>query len=90
LTGDNNVLASRAGLLLVKELYHKIFKKDNEPPKNDSFFNRLNVEIGNVDPRTGEQTATATFKVDEHFVLVGDLGVQGGFRGLVKYLIRFR
>jgi autotransporter translocation and assembly factor TamB len=90
LTGDNNVLASRAALLLGKELYHKIFKRDNEPPKSDSFFNRLDVEVGNVDPRTGEQTATATFKVDEHFVLVGDLGVQGGFRGLVKYLIRFR
>ena len=90
LTGDNNVLASRAALLLVKELYHKIFKKNSEPPKNDSFFNRLNVQFGNVDPRTGEQTATATFKVDDHFLLIGDLGVQGGFRGLVKYLIRFR
>ena len=31
-----------------------------------------------------------TFKVDDHFLLIGDLGVQGGFRGLVKYLIRFR
>jgi len=90
LTGDNNVLASRAALLLFKELYRKVFKKDNEPARDDSFFNRLNVEFGNVDPRTGEQQATATYKVDEHFVLVGDLGVQGGFRGLVKYLIRFR
>ena len=90
LTGDNNVLASRAALLLVKELYRKVFKKDNEPSRDNSFFNRLDVQFGNVDPRTGEQTATATFKVDDHFVLVGDIGVQGGFRGQVKYLIRFR
>jgi len=90
LTGGGNVLASRAVLLLGKELYRKIFKKGNEPPKTDSIFNRLDVQFGNTDPRTGEQTATAKYKVSDHIVLIGDLGVQGGFRGLVKYLIRFR
>ena len=89
LTGGGNVLASRAVLLLGKELYRKIFKKGNEPPRTDSIFNRLDVQFGNTDPRTGEQTATARYKVSEHIVLIGDLGVQGGFRGLVKYLIRF-
>ena len=86
-----NVLASRAAILLVKQLYRKIFKKGQEPETNESsFFSRLDVEFGNTDPRTGEQTATARFKASEHIVLVGDLGVQGGFRGLVKYLVRFR
>jgi hypothetical protein len=85
-----NVLASRAAILLVKQLYRKIFKKGAPPERDDSFFNRLDVDFGNVDPRTGEQTATARYKVSDHFVLIGDLGVQGGFRGLVKYLIRFR
>lgn len=85
-----NVLASRAAILLVKQLYRKIFKKGAEPERNDSFFSRLDVEFGNVDPRTGEQTATARYKVSDHIVLIGDLGVQGGFRGQVKYLIRFR
>ncbi|MBA3832014.1 MAG: translocation/assembly module TamB domain-containing protein [Chthoniobacterales bacterium] len=91
LTGSGNVLASRAILLLGKELYRKIFKKGgDEEPKTDSIFNRLSVDIGNPDPRTGEQTATARYKVSDHVVLVGDLGVAGGFRGQVKYLIRFR
>ncbi|MGI8889598.1 MAG: translocation/assembly module TamB domain-containing protein [Chthoniobacterales bacterium] len=91
LTGGGNVLASRALLLLGKELYRKVFKKDGgEEPKTDSFFNRLSVEFSGADPRTGEQTATAKYKVSDHFVLVGDLGVAGGFRGQVKYLIRFR
>ena len=85
-----NVLASRAAILLVKQFYRKIFKKGAEPERNDSFFSRLDVEFGNVDPRTGEQTATARYKVSDHIVLIGDLGVQGGFRGQVKYLIRFR
>jgi autotransporter translocation and assembly factor TamB len=87
---SGNVLASRAGILLVKQLYRKIFKKGAEPERNDSFFNRLDVEFGNTDPRTGEQTATARYKVSDHVVLIGDIGTQGGFRGQVKYLIRFR
>ena len=88
---QKNVLASRAAVLLVKQLYRKIFKKGAEPERNDnSFFSRLDVEFGNTDPRTGEQTATARYKASEHIVLIGDLGVQGGFRGLVKYVIRFR
>ena len=91
LTGGGNVLASRAILLLGKELYRKIFKKGgSEEPRTDSIFNRLSVEFGNPDPRTGEQTATARYKVSDHIVLVGDLGVAGGFRGQIKYLIRFR
>ncbi len=91
LTGGGNVLASRALLLLGKELYRKIFKKGgDEEPKTDSLFNRLSVEFSGADPRTGEQTATAKYKVSDHIVLIGDLGVAGGFRGLVKYLIRFR
>jgi autotransporter translocation and assembly factor TamB len=87
---SGNVLASRAGILLLKQLYRKVFKKGAEPERSDSFFSRLDVEFGNVDPRTGEQTATARYKVSDNVVLIGDLGVQGGFRGLVKYLIRFR
>ena len=77
--------------MLGKELYRKIFKKGgDEEPKTDSFFNRLSVEFSGADPRTGEQTATARYKVSEKVVLIGDLGVAGGFRGQVKYLIRFR
>lgn len=91
LTGGN-VLASRALLLLGKELYRKIFKKgsSDEQPKSDSIFSRLSVEYSGADPRTGEQTAEAKYKVSDNIVLVGDLGIAGGFRGQVKYLIRFR
>ncbi|MBA3543185.1 MAG: translocation/assembly module TamB domain-containing protein [Chthoniobacterales bacterium] len=88
---SGNVLASRALLLLGKELYRKIFKKnDAETPKTDSIFNRLSVEYSGADPRTGEQSATAKYKVSDHVVLIGDIGIAGGFRGLVKYVIRFR
>ncbi len=89
LTGSGNVLASRAALLLVKQLYTKIFKK-GQTTKNDSLMNRVDVEFGTVDQRTGKQTATAKVKLSDNIMLVGDVGVAGDFRGQVKYLIRFR
>jgi hypothetical protein len=89
LVGNNSVLAGRAAMLLVQQLYRNIFKK-GEPTKSNSVFNKLDVDVGNVDPRTGQQTVTARLRVNDQFVLIGDLGVGGDFRGMVKYLIRFK
>ncbi|MEY2508125.1 MAG: translocation and assembly module TamB [Verrucomicrobiota bacterium] len=89
LVGNNNVLAGRAAMLLIQQLYRKVFKK-GEATKSNSVFDRLQVDVGNVDPRTGQQTATARYKLNEKFVLIGDLQVNGDFRGMVKYLIRFK
>ncbi len=89
LSGKGDVLAGRAAMLLIQQVYRKVFKK-GAPTKSDSVFDRLQVDIGNVDPRTGQQTATARFKINENYILIGDLGVGGDFRGMVKYLIRFR
>jgi autotransporter translocation and assembly factor TamB len=88
LTGNNNVLASRAATLLVQQLYRKIFKKGAETQSN-SVFDRLDLDVGQTDPRTGQRQATARFKVNDQFVLMGDVDVAGGFKGMVKYLIRF-
>jgi len=84
-----NVLAGRAAMLLVQQLYRKIVKK-GEPTESNTVFNRLSLDLGTVDPRTGQQQATVRFKIDDHLVLTGDVGVQGDFRGKLKYLIRFR
>jgi hypothetical protein len=89
LSGNNNVLAGRAAMLLVQQLYRKVFKK-GEQTQSNAFFNRLNLDVGMVDPRTGRQQASARFRINDQFVIVGDLGVGGDFRGMVKYLIRFR
>ena len=89
LLGGGNVLAGRAVMLLGQQLYQKIFRK-GQTTKSNSAFDRLDVDIGNVDPRTGQQTATARYRINDKVLLVGDIGVQGDFRGTVKYLIRFR
>jgi len=89
LSGRGNVLAGRAAMLLVQQLYRKIFKK-GEPTESNEFFNRLDLDVGAVDPRTGRQQVSARFKISDQFVLVGDVGVGGDYRGILKYLIRFR
>lgn len=89
LVGNNSVLAGRAVMLLVQQLYRKTFKK-GEPTKSNSVFNKLDVDVGNVDPRTGQQMVTARVRLNDQFLLIGDLGVGGDFRGMVKYLIRFK
>lgn len=88
LAGNNNVLAGRAAMLLVQQLYRKVFKK-GQGAQSSSVFDRLDVDIGQVDPRTGQQQVTTRFKLNNQFVLIGDLDVGGGYRGMVKYLIRF-
>jgi autotransporter translocation and assembly factor TamB len=89
LLSGGNVLAGRAVMLLGQQLYQKVFKK-GQRTKSNSAFDRLQVDIGNVDPRTGQQTATARFRVTDQVLVIGDIGVEGDFRGTVKYLIRFR
>jgi hypothetical protein len=86
---SSNVLAGRAAILLVQQLYRKVFKK-GQPTETNPVFNRLDLDLGTIDPRTGQQQATVRFKINDQFVLTGDVGVHGDFRGKLKYLIRFR
>jgi autotransporter translocation and assembly factor TamB len=86
---SGNVLAGRAAMLLIEQLYRKIVKK-GEPTQSNTVFNRLDLQLGTVDPRTGKQQATVSFKINDQLVLTGDVGVRGNFRGRLKYLIRFR
>ena len=92
--GDNNTaLATRAGLMVLRDLYKKVFKKDLPVPTDqggDNFFERFNVDLGAVDSRTGRQEITAQFRVTNEVVLVGDLEMGGGISGRIQYLFRFR
>jgi autotransporter translocation and assembly factor TamB len=89
LASSNSVIASRASMLLVQQLYRKIFKK-GQATQSSSIFDRLDVDFGTVDPRTGQQQVNARFRVNDQFMVLGDLGVGGDYRGMVRYVIRFR
>jgi len=89
LTGDSSVAAGRAAAILLQKISRTFFKQ-KEPPPPGSFLDRFDLDVGTVDPRTGNQEIQAGFQLTDHFLLIGDLDVQGQLSGQVKYLIRFR
>jgi autotransporter translocation and assembly factor TamB len=93
--GSNaDVLASRAAMLAIQQLYRKIFKRNSAPVQNKGgagdFMDRFQVELGAIDNRTGGQEVNAQFRFTDQMYLLGDIGVDGNFTGSFKYLIRFR
>nr|MBA3351165.1 translocation/assembly module TamB domain-containing protein [Blastocatellia bacterium] len=89
LTGNANVVAGRAGWLLLQKLYRKVFGGGSGSGDSD-FLDRFDVNLGPPDPQTGEQSIVTKFRIDENWVLIGTTGIEGGVQGKVKYLIRFR
>ena len=91
--GSNaSVLASKAALLTVKRWYRKTFKKGGYEPAVDepSFINRFDVDIGNVDPKTGRPEVDASVRFTDNLFFLGEIDVRGQFTGKMKYLLRFR
>jgi hypothetical protein len=90
LSGDPNVLAGRAAILLLQKIYRSVFRRNKPPAASDSFLSRVQFDLGAIDARTGKQTATLSIPLSDQLVLVGGLGVGGNFRGQIKYLLRFK
>ncbi|MEP7015863.1 MAG: translocation/assembly module TamB domain-containing protein [Verrucomicrobiota bacterium] len=89
LTGNNNALAGRAAMLLVQQVYRKVFKK-GEQMESNNVFDRLDLDVGQIDQRTGQRQATARYRINKQFMVIGDVEVGGDFRVKLRYLIRFR
>ncbi len=89
LTGNPDVLAGRAVVLVFQQLYRKIFKK-KEPTEEETLFDRFSFDVGATDTQTGRQEVTASFKLGDQLYLIGEIDVAGGFTGRVKYLLRYR
>ena len=53
-------------------------------------LDRLQMELGPTDNRSGRQQVITRFKINDQLYLIGDAGVDGQFTGRLKYLIRFR
>ncbi len=86
---NGNALAGRAAILILQQIYHKVVKA-RPPAENESFASRFKVDVGGVDPRTGQQEISSSYKLSPGFYFVGDLDVGGDIRGQFRYLLRFR
>jgi hypothetical protein len=97
ITGNADVLASRAAMLAVQSLWKKLFGKGKAAPApsanprgDPSFADRFELELGAVDHKTGAREATAKYKVNDQIYILGELDTQGRYTGSLKYLLRFR
>ena len=91
-TENNQALAGRAGVLLLQDLYHKVFKPRTpsaDAPAND-IADRFSLDVGTVDPRSGRQEIDARFKLSDQYEIGAGVDVQGDVRAQFRYLLRFR
>ncbi len=92
--GSNaSALASKAALLTVKRWYRKTFKKGADEPAaegQESFMDRFDLDVSNVDPKTGRPDVEASVRMTDKVYFLGELDTEGQFTGKVKYLLRFR
>jgi len=71
ISGNADVLASRAAMLAITSLWKKVFKPKGSaapppPNKNDpGFADRFQLDLGAVDQKTGAREAIARFKVND-------------------------
>ena len=92
-TENNQVLATRAGFLLLQDLYYKAFRKQNPQRPREAGRNpleRFHLELGTVDPKTGRQEVSGRFKITNEYELGAGIDLQGDTKVQLRYLLRFR
>ncbi len=91
---NSELLAGRAGILLLQDLYHKVFKRRRPPPSGPgnrtALAERFRLDVGSVDPRTGRQQVGGSFTLSRHFEIAAGIDLEGDVRAELRYLIRFR
>ena len=56
----------------------------------DSLLDRFEMDIGNVDAKTGRPEVTGTIRLTDNFYFLGEIDMRGQAIFRVKYLLRFR
>ncbi len=92
LTGNSQALAGKATILVLQDLYRRNFKPKGRanPNPQPTLADKIDLDVGNVDARTGRQQVSGRYKVTDRVQVIADLGIEGDLRGRVKYLVRFR
>lgn len=86
---DNpSLLAGRAAGLLGRRILDTLFP--NRSREEIPFQDRIEIQLGSVNARTGEQDVTGSFRINESFSLQGTIGNEGDYRAGLLYSIRFR
>lgn len=88
--GDTESLAAeKAAGLLLKSLRQKSNKVDSEPNLLDFLEERTELDLGRINPETGEQTFGGKIRLWKQLFFVGDVDQRSDYRALLKYVFRF-
>ncbi len=92
LVGDDagSVAASKAAKLFLKNIRKSSAKADQERSLLDSLEERTELELGGVNPETGDQTFGGKIRLWKQLFFVGDVDKESDYRALLKYVFRFR
>ena len=85
-----SVAASKAAMLFLKNLKKSGSEADREPSLLDKLTDRTELEVGKVNPETGEQTFGGKVRLWKQLFFVGDVDSQSDYRALLKYVFEFR
>ena len=85
-----SVAASKAAMLFIKNLRKSGAGVDREPSLLDKIQDRTELEVGKINPETGEQTFGGKVRLWKRLFFVGDVDSQSDYRALLKYVFQFR
>lgn len=92
LTDGGGTAATKAALYYLKSLRNKEGRIDPDAPPSfaDTLEERTSVSVGKTNPDTGEMEIDATIRLWRESYLGFSIGQEGSYRGVLKYLFRFR
>lgn len=88
LGSDSNVIAGKATSLIFQKIWRKLFP--NAKVSKNELLDRVSFSTGSIDPDSATPALGASLRITDEVYVIFDSGTDGGFRGRVKYLIRFR
>ncbi len=87
---NSGALAGDAAILLIDKVRRKFGKGTPLERRPGDLRDTLSFKAGQIDPRTGKRAASASLEITDNVSISAALDVDGNYRGLVKYIIRFR
>ena len=87
---SGEVIAGDAALLLIDKVRRRLTKGTALERSPGQLRDQLSFKAGQIDARTGQRSASATLKLTDNVYLLGNVNVEGDYRGLVNFIFRFK
>lgn len=88
--GVGSLAAGKAATLLFQNMRKASAEADEEPTLLDNLQERTELDIGGVNPETGETTVGGKIRLWKQLFFVGDVDARNDYRAVLKYVFRFR